>query len=107
MKVMIMPATIFLPLSTPCRKKHVKNLYTFQNRVKKMGISYRDTIKIERMRPIVKIEECFSNETYTKEISVLGIRVKTIVKTDRRSERKENPIGFQTMNNILDHYPDV
>ncbi len=59
------------------------------------------------MGPIVKIEECYSDETYTKEISVMGVRVKTVVKTDKRSERKETPIGFQTMNNILDHYPDV
>lgn len=59
------------------------------------------------MRPIVKIEESFSDEVYTKDIIILGVRVKSIVKTDRRSERKENPIGFQTMNNILDHYPDV
>lgn len=67
----------------------------------------RDTMEIERMRPIVKIEESFSDEVYTKDIIILGVRVKSIVKTDRRSERKENPIGFQTMNNILDHYPDV
>ena len=59
------------------------------------------------MRPIVKIEESFSDEVYTKDIIILGVRVKSIVKTDRRSERKENPIGFQTMNNILDHYSDV
>ena len=67
----------------------------------------RDTMEIERMRPIVKIEESFSDEVYTKDIIILGVRVKSIVKTDRRSERKENPIGFQTMNNILDHYSDV
>ncbi len=59
------------------------------------------------MKPIVKIEECYSDETYTKEISVMGVRVKTVVKTDKRSEKKETPIGFQTMNNILNHYPDV
>jgi hypothetical protein len=59
------------------------------------------------MRPIVKIEESSSDEVYTKDIIILGVRVKSIVKTDRRSERKENPIGFQTMNNILDHYSDV
>lgn len=59
------------------------------------------------VRPIVKIEESFSDEVYTKDIIILGVRVKSIVKTDRRSERKENPIGFQTMNNILDHYSDV
>ena len=68
---------------------------------------YRDTMEIERMRPIVKIEESFSDEVYTKDIIILGVRVKSIVKTDRRSERKEKPIGFQTMNNILDHYSDV
>lgn len=67
----------------------------------------RDTMEIERMRPIVKIEESFSDEVYTKDIIILGVRVKSIVKTDKRSERKENPIGFQTMNNILDHYSDV
>lgn len=67
----------------------------------------RDTTEIERMRPIVKIEESFSDEVYTKDIIIHGVRVKSIVKTDRRSERKENPIGFQTMNNILDHYSDV
>lgn len=55
----------------------------------------------------MKIEECYSDETYTKEISVMGVRVKTVVKTDKRSEKKETPIGFQTMNNILNHYPDV
>ena len=66
-----------------------------------------DTMEIERMRPIVKIEESFSDEVYTKDIIILGVGVKSIVKTDRRSERKENPIGFQTMNNILDHYSDV
>ena len=59
------------------------------------------------MKPIVKIDEYISDETYTKEISVFGIKIKTIVKTDKRSERKESPIGFQTMNNFLDHYPDV
>ena len=55
----------------------------------------------------MSINEVFTDETYTKEISVFGIKIKTIVKTDKRSERKESPIGFQTMNNILDHYPDV
>ena len=59
------------------------------------------------MKPIVSINEVFTDETYTKEISVFGIKIKTIVKTDKRSERKESPIGFQTMNNILDHYTDI
>ena len=59
------------------------------------------------MKPIVSINEVFTDETYTKEISVFGIKIKTIVKTDKRSERKESPIGFQTMNNILDHYSDI
>ena len=59
------------------------------------------------MKPIVKIDEYIIDETYTKEISVFGIKIKSVVKTDKRSERKESPIGFQTMNNILDHYPDV
>ena len=59
------------------------------------------------MKPIVSINEVFTDETYTKEISVFGIKMKSVVKTDKRSERKESPIGFQTMNNILDHYPDV
>ena len=59
------------------------------------------------MKPIVSINEVFTDETYTKEISVFGIKIKTIVKTDKRSDKKESPIGFQTMNNILDHYPDV
>lgn len=59
------------------------------------------------MKPIVKIDEYITDETYTKEISVFGIRIKTVVKTDKRSEKKESPIGFQMMNNILDHYPDV
>jgi len=59
------------------------------------------------MKPIVSINEVFTDETYTKEISVFDIKIKTIVKTDKRSDKKESPIGFQTMNNILDHYPDV
>lgn len=59
------------------------------------------------MKPIVKIDEYISDETYTKEIYVFGIKMKSVVKTDQRSERKESPIGFQTMNNILDHYPDI
>lgn len=59
------------------------------------------------MKPIVSINEVFTDETYSKEISVFGIKIKSVVKTDKRSERKESPIGFQTMNNILDHYPDV
>ncbi len=59
------------------------------------------------MKPIVKIDEYISDETYTKEISVFGIKIKSVVKTDKRSERKESPIGFQTMNNILDHYTDI
>ena len=59
------------------------------------------------MKPIVSINEVFTDETYTKEINVFGIKIKTIVKTDKRSERKESPIGFQTMNNILDHYTDI
>lgn len=59
------------------------------------------------MKPIVSINEVFTDETYTKEISVFGIKIKTVVKTDKRSERKDTPIGFQTMNNILDHYPEV
>lgn len=67
----------------------------------------RDTMEIERMRPIVKIEESFSDKVYTKDIIILGVRVKSIVKTDNRSERKGTPIGLQAMNNILDHYPDV
>lgn len=64
-------------------------------------------ITIQGMKPIVKIDEYISDETYTKEISVFGIKIKTVVKTDKRSERKDTPIGFQTMNNILDHYPEV
>lgn len=59
------------------------------------------------MKPIVSINEVFTDETYSKEISVFGIKMKSVVKTNKRSERKESPIGFQTMNNILDHYPDV
>lgn len=59
------------------------------------------------MKPIVSINEVFTDETYTKEISVFDIKIKTIVKTDKRSDKKESPIGFQTMNNILDHYPEV
>lgn len=59
------------------------------------------------MKPIVSINEVFTDETYSKEISVFGIKMKSVVKTDKRSEKKESPIGFQTMNNILDHYPDV
>lgn len=59
------------------------------------------------MKPIVKIDEYITDEIYTKEISVFGINIKTVVKTDNRSERKGTPIGFQTMNNILDHYPEV
>ena len=55
----------------------------------------------------MKIDEYITDEIYTKEISVFGIKIKTIVKTDKRSERKESPIGFQTMNNILDHYTDI
>ena len=59
------------------------------------------------MKPIVKIDEYITDEIYTKEISVFGIKIKSVAKTDKRSEKKESPIGFQTMNNILDHYPDV
>lgn len=55
----------------------------------------------------MSINEVFSDETYSKEIRVFGIKIKTVIKTDNRSERKDTPIGFQTMNNILDHYPDV
>lgn len=55
----------------------------------------------------MRINEYFSDEKYTKVISVFGITVKAIPKTDKRSERKDNPIGSQTMNNILDHYPEV
>ena len=59
------------------------------------------------MKPIVSINEVFTDETYTKEINVFGIKIKTVVKTDKRSEKKESPIGFQTMNNLLDHYTDI
>lgn len=59
------------------------------------------------MKPIVKIDEYISDGIYSKEISVFGIKIKSVVKTDKRSEKKESPIGFQMMNNILDHYPEV
>lgn len=41
---------IFSPSSTPCRKKHVKNLYKSKKRVKKMGIIYRDFMETDCIR---------------------------------------------------------
>lgn len=59
------------------------------------------------MKPIVKVDEFLSDEGYSKDVTVFGIKVYSIVKTDKRAEQKDSPIGFQTMNNILDHYPEV
>lgn len=59
------------------------------------------------MKPIVKVDELLSDEGYSKDITVFGIKVYSIVKTGKRAEQKDSPIGFQTMNNILDHYPEA
>ena len=59
------------------------------------------------MRPIIKVDELLSDEGYSKDITVFGVKVYSIVNTDKRAEHKDSPIGFQTMNNILDHYTDI
>lgn len=58
---------------------------------------------------IIRIEESFSDEVYSKSLKILGIQVYSLVKKDERThaEKKDTPIGFQTMNNILDHYSEL
>lgn len=57
----------------------------------------------------IRIEECFSDEVYTKSIKIFGVKVYSLIKKDERTntEKKDAPIGFQTMNNILDHYSEL
>lgn len=57
---------------------------------------------------MIRIEEIISDEVYSKIVKVFGIKVYSVVKSDKSTPSKKEPqIGFQTMNNILDHYPDV
>lgn len=58
---------------------------------------------------MIRIEECFSDEVYTKSIKIFGVKVYSLIKKDERTntEKKDAPIGFQTMNNILDHYSEL
>ena len=58
---------------------------------------------------MIRIEESFSDEVYTKWIKIFGVKVYSLIKKDERTntEKKDAPIGFQTMNNILDHYTEL